>query len=1212
LKEGDLYMVNASTIGDLQQGGVAAQEPARPVFAASKLSAWCDKLIEMGWLAAVVVVPLFFNIYSSRVFEPDKLTTLRSIAIIMALAWLVKWFEERGNPNRDTRLSWRTPLVVPTLILVVIYMISSALSVAPRTSLLGSYQRLQGTYTTLSYIVVFLMMLQGMRHRVQVERLLTAIVLTSFPVSVYGVLQRMQADPLPWGGDTFERVASNMGNSIFVAAYLIMAFFVTVYKFIDAMITAVRAPEKGAASLIAPLLQGAACVVIGLMNLYVVLQLAGSRGPQLGFLAGAFFMMILMVQLIRKRSLRLTLTLATIGLGLAGLAFLLWLNFDKTNPTAVSLRENVPLFRRLSSVMTTTEGTNSVRVLIWEGAAKLVAPHDPITKPDGTPDQWNAIRPLVGYGPESMYVAYNRFYPPALANIEARNASPDRSHNETWDSLVITGIIGFIAYMLVFGSVLYFGFSWIGLIANTFEKWLFVALWIIGGGAVGSYFVSIGSPNLLGVGVAAGIMLGLALFLMISAIMNATRKEGEEVRTSLSLRDQLLLIALISTIVAHFVEIHTGIAIASTRTHFWVYVALMVVIGAGYLVGQQPAAAVEQAAPAAIKAEEAQTAASGGGTRRQRRAAQTAAGRAARASTDRAGALPGWARQSFTAGAVLALVLGIMAFCFTNNLARDTVPGDVFWKAMTSLPAQPGLREAPTASSGVLVMFLSTLLLGSILFATDQVKRGVDGGVTPPFGPIIALIASIGFFAWIFVGTFMAGRLVDFITSGRNSIQGVLDIAMTIAGFPVYVYFLILALMLFGAWFVRRESGTPSKGMASTASLLVGLLGLPVAILAIVYSNLQPIQADIVYKQAGAWDQQGPQPLIRGSNSPMQGWDLAIEHHRLAIRLAPNEDFYYLWLGRALLEKARNHPNPAQNTIKIQEGDSFARVIEDNPADWGRVNEGDPIPLPSAKLSQQDLLNSAKIILEEARTINPLNTDHSANLARMWLQTTDVVADPAEKERRYASAIAAYGTATTLSPNNAQLLNEWSKLHLKRGELEKAQELADKSLGIDKKFDDTYLLRASILLARADKLNQPKVQAEQLIATLPPTATAEIDAAKAALATFDNKQWRGLLEKAVPELEQALVVRLGNPQVLGQLVLLHQQLGQLDKAINVALKLTELNANDSNSWRNLALLYRDNKQKDKAVDAAQRAVNTATDAQRPQLQAFLDELKALP
>ena len=186
-------MGNAPEAEDIAQSSPAI----RPVIPASRLSAWCDRVIEMGWLAAVIVVPLFFNIYSSRVFEPDKLTTLRSIAIVMALAWLVKWFEERGNPNRDRRVDWRTPLVLPTLIMVVVYVISTALSVAPRTSLLGSYQRLQGTYTTFSYIIVFFMLLQGLRTRAQLERLLTVIVLNSFPIATYGLLQRLRADPPP-------------------------------------------------------------------------------------------------------------------------------------------------------------------------------------------------------------------------------------------------------------------------------------------------------------------------------------------------------------------------------------------------------------------------------------------------------------------------------------------------------------------------------------------------------------------------------------------------------------------------------------------------------------------------------------------------------------------------------------------------------------------------------------------------------------------------------------------------------------------------------------------------------------------------------------------------------------------------------------------------------------------------------------------------------
>ena len=37
----------------------------------TKLDQWCDSVLEAGWLAALVVAPLFFNVFSSRVFEPD-------------------------------------------------------------------------------------------------------------------------------------------------------------------------------------------------------------------------------------------------------------------------------------------------------------------------------------------------------------------------------------------------------------------------------------------------------------------------------------------------------------------------------------------------------------------------------------------------------------------------------------------------------------------------------------------------------------------------------------------------------------------------------------------------------------------------------------------------------------------------------------------------------------------------------------------------------------------------------------------------------------------------------------------------------------------------------------------------------------------------------------------------------------------------------------
>jgi hypothetical protein len=44
----------------------------------TKLDQWCNAALEAGWLAALVVAPLFFNVFSSRVFEPDKISLVRT------------------------------------------------------------------------------------------------------------------------------------------------------------------------------------------------------------------------------------------------------------------------------------------------------------------------------------------------------------------------------------------------------------------------------------------------------------------------------------------------------------------------------------------------------------------------------------------------------------------------------------------------------------------------------------------------------------------------------------------------------------------------------------------------------------------------------------------------------------------------------------------------------------------------------------------------------------------------------------------------------------------------------------------------------------------------------------------------------------------------------------------------------------------------------
>ncbi len=48
------------------------------------IAVWCERIIEGGWLLALMLIPSYFNLLSSRHFEPDKATTLRAIVLIMA------------------------------------------------------------------------------------------------------------------------------------------------------------------------------------------------------------------------------------------------------------------------------------------------------------------------------------------------------------------------------------------------------------------------------------------------------------------------------------------------------------------------------------------------------------------------------------------------------------------------------------------------------------------------------------------------------------------------------------------------------------------------------------------------------------------------------------------------------------------------------------------------------------------------------------------------------------------------------------------------------------------------------------------------------------------------------------------------------------------------------------------------------------------------
>ena len=850
----------------------------------TKLSRYAEGLMEAAWLAAVLVVPVFFNVYSSRIFEPDKITLLRTLALVIAAAWLVKVLDEGGFRWERVQPgdSWLKsmlgiPLVLPITALVVVYLISTLFSVNARVSFFGSYQRLQGTYTTLAYIVIFAAMVGNLRRREQFERLVTAVILSSLPVSLYGVLQRYQIDPVPWGGDVSRRIAANMGNSIFVAAYLIMVFPLTLHRIIESFSAILG--ERG--PLAANFARSTTYVFIAALQM-VALYLTGSRGPWLGWLASMLFMSIMLSLIWRKR----WMTFGIVGIAVLATGSLVLLNVPDGPLERVRA---LPGVGRLGQLLDAESRTGRVRTLIWQGAAELVLPHEPLDYPDGSQDAFNLIRPLVGYGPESMYLAYNAFYPPELTQVEKRNATPDRSHNETWDVLVRTGVLGLVVYLALFGSVFYYGLRWLGLIKSRRQRSLFLGLYFGVGIISAAGFVLLMGVGFFGVGLPFGMMIGVLVYLILTSLsggFQSPKTEGEKLRA-------LIIVALLAAVVAHFVEINFGIAIAVTRTYFWVFSALILVLG--YVLSRRDEVERIFALPAGESDQGIQSSGknktkSPRGRRRYRRDA----------SGNKGGSGLSWARESAQNGLLAAMILVPLGYNYLTNRQGAASVLEVIWSSMTRVPTVMN----SSISYGILALALMTWLFAGVTLAAESAK--IDGVLT--WGKLVVAGLGISILAGLLYWLWHAGGLVGIARSSASDIEGVLDnvrlFESLLSKYTLYYLGLVfgLAFLLPKEWPARSTRSTVLGFMAAPALLILALyLGSS--------SNLRVIQADVAFKVADSFANQRSYPA-------------AIAIYNRAIERAPSEDYYYLFLGKSYLEYGRSLEDAAQREQLIAQATS--------------------------------------------------------------------------------------------------------------------------------------------------------------------------------------------------------------------------------------------------------------------------------------------------
>jgi tetratricopeptide (TPR) repeat protein len=346
-----------------------------------------------------------------------------------------------------------------------------------------------------------------------------------------------------------------------------------------------------------------------------------------------------------------------------------------------------------------------------------------------------------------------------------------------------------------------------------------------------------------------------------------------------------------------------------------------------------------------------------------------------------------------------------------------------------------------------------------------------------------------------------AARLIA-VTNAQNLIHG-----YYLAGLVVWSG---LAALLFLA---QPRPTKTARGAIAFAYLLPAIL----ALLLIVNTNISIVSADVLYKQGLKYDNQSQ-------------WDNAIYYYGEAIKLAPSEDFYYLFLGRALMERGKQETNVPRRDVYFQ--DAFAA-------------------------------------LQRAKALAPLNTDHTANMGRLYRTWAELDTNATTRAERLQTALGYYAEAVQLSPHNAQLYNEWGLVLYELGDLDQALIKYDESLVLDQQFSQTYLLKGDVYLAR--------------------------------------KEWA----QAIQVYQHVLAIDPKAVQAWSALAYAHSQSGDLTLAITDNVKVLEYAPNDYVTLKNLAILYREVGLPSEAVAAAQRALAVAPESDRQTLQDFIAEQQVL-
>ncbi len=379
------------------------------------------KLILKLPLFALALTPLIVTNNTLFPFVFGKTIFIRTAVAIFWILLAVYLFYPHKSTIRINQLKSaligviRNPLFIFTSLFVLLMLFSVIFAVNPYRAFFGDIERGEGYLGVLYFFGFFIASLLVFEKKDWLTFFKLSLVVGTI-LFIHGLFQY----------DTYERIQSLVGNPAFLGAYFLFIIFAAlIIIFLD---------KKYWWRYTAGFVAGLSLVGIFLTQ---------TRGAILGLIIGIAFAIFYIA--IKGRELKIgkvNIQKVSVGLIVFSALFLVVLFFTKANP----VWQKIPGVNRFTALSYNNDPSFQTRLIAAGISLDAV-----------NPSKNSLGRFLIGWGPENFNIAYNKHYNPEYLKYE--NLWFDRAHNKLFDVLVMDGILGFLAYLGMWFSILYLIFK---------------------------------------------------------------------------------------------------------------------------------------------------------------------------------------------------------------------------------------------------------------------------------------------------------------------------------------------------------------------------------------------------------------------------------------------------------------------------------------------------------------------------------------------------------------------------------------------------------------------------------------------------------------------------------------------------------------------------------------------------------------------------------